>query len=92
MEPEEIAERESEIEDEDESEDYRDDDVEERTPYEVLGISPKAARAEIIAAYHELSKQYHPDFQQNRGIKLQELAKREMQMVNWAREEALKRC
>jgi len=61
-----------------------------QSPHEILGVSANATRDEIIAAHRELIKQYHPDFQQNRGPKLQELAKRESQILNRAKEDALK--
>lgn len=31
------------------------------TPYEILGINPKASKKEIQAAYKEAIKKYHPD-------------------------------
>merc|ERR1711928_200551 len=33
--------------------------------YEVLGVSSRSTHAEIKAAYYKLSKQYHPDVNQN---------------------------
>jgi len=33
----------------------------QRTPYEILGVSYTATRAEINKAYRNLVKQYHPD-------------------------------
>ena len=69
------------------------DDDRAHSPYEVLSVPVTATRDQILAAYRqELIKQYHPDFQQNRGPKLKELAERESQLLNWARDEALKRC
>lgn len=73
-------------------EEENDREVERLSPYKILGISPDASRSEIMAAYHELVRQYHPDFQENRGPKLKELAESETKILNWAKEEALKRC
>jgi hypothetical protein len=65
---------------------------ESQSPYEILGVPINATRNQIMAAYRELIKQYHPDFQQSRGPKLRELAEHESQLLNWAKDEALKRC
>ena len=35
--------------------------MEERDPYEVLGIAPGATKAEIRKAYRRMAKRYHPD-------------------------------
>jgi hypothetical protein len=72
--------------------DEEDDDDHPQSAYEVLGVPVGATRDQIMAAYRELIKQYHPDFQQNRGPKLRELAERESQLLNWAKDEALKQC
>lgn len=69
-----------------------DREVEELSPYEILGISPDASRSEINAAYHKLVRQYHPDVQETRGSRMKELAESKTKILNWAREEALKRC
>jgi DnaJ-domain-containing protein 1 len=68
------------------------DDDEPQSPHEILGVPPNATRDQIMAAYRDLIKQYHPDFQQSRGPKLRELAERESQLLNWTKEEALKGC
>jgi hypothetical protein len=72
--------------------DEDENDDQPQSPYEVLGVAVGATRNQIMAAYRELIKQYHPDFQQNRGPKLRELAEQESQLLNWAKDEALKRC
>ena len=66
----------------------KDDDS--RSPYEILGLPNNATRDQIIAAHRVLIMQYHSDFQQNRGPKLKQLAERESQKLNWAKDEALK--
>ncbi len=76
--------------DSDEGKEQQEED--QQSPYEILGVPEGAPREQIMAAYRELIKQYHEDFQQNRGPKLRELAKRESQRINWAKEEALKHC
>jgi hypothetical protein len=88
MEPAEISEQSDTDEEEPEWENENDKDG--QSPYAILGISPNSSRDEIVAAYRELVKQYHPDFQQNRGLKLRKLAEHETQLLNWAKEEALK--
>jgi DnaJ domain len=79
--------------DDSEEDDSRESEEAEKhlSPYEVLAVSEDASQKEIMAAYHQLIKQYHPDYQQQRGSKLRDLAERESQLLNWAKEEALKR-
>ena len=76
----------------DASADAAEEDDELKSPHEILGLPINASRDQIMAAYRELIKQYHPDFQENRGAKLRQLAEHESQLLNWAKEEALKRC
>jgi hypothetical protein len=61
-----------------------------QSPYAVLGVEPTASRDEITAAYRKLVRQYHPDFLQERGDELKQLADRKMKEINWAKEEALR--
>lgn len=45
-----------------------------KSPYQVLGISPKASKEEIHAAYRNAVKQYHPDRVAHLGKELQDFA------------------
>ena len=62
------------------------------SPYDVLGVAPTASREEIMAAWRHLVKLYHPDFEQNRGSELKDLAERKTKLINWAKDEALGYC
>ena len=48
----------------------------ERSPYDVLGVTRGASRAEIAHAYREQMKRYHPDRVADLGEELQRLAHR----------------
>ena len=50
----------------------------------VLGLSGPTKVEDIRRAYRELAKQYHPDKVHNLGIKLRELADKEMKELNEA--------
>ena len=52
--------------------------------YQVLGISPKADRAEIKKAYRDLAAKYHPD--KHRGNDLEDLAREKLVQINEAYE------
>ena len=52
------------------------------TPYEVLGISPKAKPAEITAAYRVLAQIFHPDRFAGAPAAVQKEAERRMGEVN----------
>ena len=58
-----------------------------RTPWEVLGISPNATKAEAKTAYRNLVKKYHPDFVQHLAPEFRELAEKRIKEINaaWAR-------
>ncbi|MBF0378993.1 MAG: DnaJ domain-containing protein [Desulfamplus sp.] len=45
-----------------------------KSPYQILGISPKASKEEIQAAYRSAVKQYHPDRVAHLGKELQDFA------------------
>jgi hypothetical protein len=61
-----------------------------RSPYEILGIAENASREEIISAHRQLVKQYHPDLLRSLGPKLQKLGHEETQLLNKAKDDALK--
>ena len=52
-------------------------------PYEILGVSSGASDDEIKAAYHALTRKYHPD-QYGDDNPLKELATEKMQQINAA--------
>src|SRR5688500_13664242 len=52
------------------------------TPYEVLGIGPKAKPAEITAAYRVLAQIFHPDRFAGAPAAVQKEAERRMSEVN----------
>lgn len=49
-----------------------------RTPWEILGVTPKTDREAIKRAYRRLARMYHPDLNRTRDTTAQ------MQMVNEA--------
>ena len=59
-----------------------------RNPYEVLGISPNATDDEVMNAYRELSRKYHPDSYVNNP--LAELAEEKFKEVQQAYEQIMK--
>ena len=56
----------------------------EKTPHEILGVSPGATQEEIRAAYISLAKQYHPDKVAHLGKELQELADKRFKEIQQA--------
>ena len=66
--------------------------IDKVSPHDVLGLTPTASREEIMAAWRHLVKLYHPDFEQNRGSELKNLAERKTKLINWAKDEALGYC
>ena len=57
---------------------------------EVLGVSPDAARSEIVAAYRKMVTMYHPDKVSGLGPEFNELAERRIKEINAAYEELSK--
>jgi curved DNA-binding protein CbpA len=51
-------------------------------PFETLGVSPRATREQIRAAYRELVARYHPD--KHRGNPLEDLARAKLVEINRA--------
>lgn len=56
----------------------------DKTPFEILGISPEAELVVVNAAYKALARRYHPDM--NPGVSPAELNKK-MAEINWAKQE-----
>lgn len=54
------------------------------TPHEVLGISPQASKAEIVAAYRTLAQIFHPDRFVNSPEAVRREAERRMRWLNEA--------
>jgi DnaJ-domain-containing protein 1 len=71
-------------------EDTDEDKANCQSPYEVLEVKPTATRDEIMTAYRKLVRQYHPDYLQERGDELKQLADRKMKEINLAKDEALR--
>lgn len=61
-----------------------------KTPYEVLGVSQKATKAEIEKAYKEKMKSYHPDKFNSLDEDFIKLATEKSQELSQAKEKALK--
>ncbi|MGJ8621541.1 MAG: TerB family tellurite resistance protein [Yoonia sp.] len=64
-------------------------DEAERDPYDVLGVSPDATKAEIRAAWRRLVRESHPDQMMARGVPEEavKLAERRLVAINRAWEE-----
>jgi hypothetical protein len=56
----------------------------ERSPYEVLGVSPEAGQEKIHAAYRKLANQYHPDKVAHLGDEFRALAEERFKEIQTA--------
>lgn len=56
----------------------------DKSPFDILGVSPSAELEVVNAAYRALARKYHPDL--NPGVSPTELNRR-MAEINWAKEE-----
>ena len=61
--------------------------LEEKSPYDILGITSGASQEEITVAYRQMAKQYHPDRVAHLGPEFQELAEVRMKEINQAYQE-----
>ncbi len=55
-----------------------------RAAREVLGVGPDASEEEIVSAYREMARKYHPDRVEGLGPEFEELANRRMKEINAA--------
>jgi hypothetical protein len=60
------------------------------SPYTILKVSPDASQDEIVAAYRQLAKMYHPDKVAGLAPEFQELAEKHMKAINAAYEQLKK--
>ncbi len=58
----------------------------------VLGVSPKAERAEIVRVYRQKMLQYHPDRVSGLGPEFLELAEKHTKALNEAYSQAMRAC
>ncbi len=56
----------------------------ERSPYDVLGVSPAADQGEIHAAYRKLANRYHPDKVAHLGDEFRTLAEERFKEIQTA--------
>jgi hypothetical protein len=56
----------------------------QKTPHEVLNVRPQATREEVVAAYRQRAKLYHPDKVASLAGEFRELAERRMKEINAA--------
>jgi DnaJ-class molecular chaperone len=59
----------------------------EKSAYEILGVSVGASSEEIVAAYHQMAKMYHPDRLAHLASEFVALAEERMKEINAAYEE-----
>ena len=62
----------------------KDERVNGKSAYEILGVSPGSSAEELNAAYREKAKQYHPDRVEGLGPELKALAVEKMKEINAA--------
>ena len=62
-------------------------DLENKNPYEILGVNSNASMDEIAAAYRKLAQENHPDKVAGLAQEFRELAERRMKIINLAYEE-----
>src|SRR5262249_11362017 len=62
----------------------------EGTWWTILGVSQDATKDEIISAYRDKQKKFHPDYYNSHGPEWLELAEQKTKALNAARDEALR--
>jgi hypothetical protein len=62
------------------------EDIKDKTPYEIIGISVNSTREEIMSAYQRMAKMYHPDKVATLGKEFRDLAESKMKEINHAYE------
>ena len=60
--------------------------IDERDPFELLGLNPSSNKEEILRAYKKKLKLYHPDAVSHRGIEFAELAKQKTIQLQMAKD------
>lgn len=73
-----------------EAQESSDQEQRQRSPYQILGVTPGASRDEIKKEHRRLVVQYHPDKVQHMGPELRELAAKKTTELNAALDEILK--
>ena len=58
-----------------------------RSPYEILGVTPKSTRDEIKKKYRALVHQYHPDKVAHLAVEFREVAEKRIRDINAAYKE-----
>ncbi|MDD3825642.1 MAG: J domain-containing protein, partial [Anaerolineae bacterium] len=63
----------------------------DESPYAILNVSPSASKEEIVAAYRQAAKMWHPDRVAGLAPEFRELAEKRMKAVNAAYETLMRR-